>query len=370
MRVTANMSADISLYNIQQQRSRIDSIVEKLTANQNIVRPSDNPVSSGILLDIKDKTKAYDQYATNITKTQTWLEFTGNAITGLSSILNATRQLNSSGSSLATITDPLERQMAHDSLVELKQQFIDIANIQYGDQYVFGGGNNLVPPFSQETGVLAITGVVTMTPADTADLADGMSVSGIGIPSGSYIASLNLPPGTFQLVDSAGVNVAATAGSSTLNFYAGDGTQREVEISTNIRQTISTTGDRLLLGIGSDPSYGTTNILQTFDSLIAAVGDATTPSDSAAVYLALADLELSSKQVITATASNIGRVHRVDNMAKLNELNKTSLTSIADTIQNVDLAKYGMQLNIEKTAFEASLSATARVSQMSLLDYI
>jgi flagellar hook-associated protein 3 FlgL len=256
--------------------------------------------------------------------------------------------------------------MAHDQLVELKKQLIEMANTKFGDQYIFGGGNNLVPPFSEKAGNLN-SGAATVAITDVTGLSTGMQVSGTGIPAGTVISAVTSgPPSSLTLSNAA----TTTTTGSKLNFYSGDGTQREVEIAANSRQAISTTGDRLLLGIGSDPSYGTTNVLQTFDNLIAAVGDATTPSDPAAVIAASRALEPAAKQVFSAVTTNIARIHRVDNMAKLNNLNKTTLSDIASSIQNVDLVKYGVQLEYEKTAFEASLSATAKVAQMSLLNYL
>jgi flagellar hook-associated protein 3 FlgL len=39
-------------------------------------------------------------------------------------------------------------------------------------------------------------------------------------------------------------------------------------------------------------------------------------------------------------------------------------------LQNVDLAQLGVEIQSQTTAFEASLSATAKVSQLSLLNYM
>ena len=303
MRVTANMSADASVYNIQQGRNRLDKIQETITSGQNINKPSDNPISSRLLLDIGDKMKGFDQFNTNIIKAKSWMQFNDTALSGMNDIMNQTQSLMNTinrGSS-----DPSERQNAHNQLVELKKQMIDMANTKYGDQYIFGGSNNLVPPFNYAN-----------------------------------------------------------------NTFAGDGTERQIEIAANTPQTISITGDRLLQGIGANPSYGTTNILQTFDDMIAAVGDATTASNPAAITTAVQSLTPASQQIFNAVNTNLSRMIRVDNMAKLNETNKNTLTNIIGTIQNVDMVKLGVQLNSEKNAFEASLAATAKLSQMSLLDFL
>lgn len=303
MRVTANMSADTSVYNIQQGRKRLDNLQELITSGQNINRPSDDPINSRLLLDIGDKMKAFEQYNANIIKAKSWMQFNDTALSGMNEIMNQAKSLMNTMSSGST--DPSERQNANNQLVELKKQMIDMVNTQYGDQYIFGGSNNLVPPFN------------------TAN-----------------------------------------------NTFAGDGTERQIEIAGNTTQTVSITGDRLLLGVGTNPSYGTTNILQVFDNLIAAVGDSTTPSNPAAITAAVQSLEPASRQIFNAVNTNLSRMTRVDNMAKLNETNKNTLTSIVGNIQNVDMVKLGVQLNTELNAFEASLSATAKLSRMSLLDYL
>jgi flagellar hook-associated protein 3 FlgL len=303
MRVTANMSADNSMYNIQQGRNRLDKLEETITSGQNINRPSDDPISSRLLLDIGDKMKAFDQYNANISKAKSWMEFSNTALTAMNDIMTQTKSLMNTINSGST--DPTERQNVNNQLVELKKQIIDFANTQYGDQYIFGGANNMAPPFN-----------------------------------------------------------------STNNNYAGDGTERQIEIAGNTTQTLSISGDRLLLGVGTNPSYGTTNILQTFDNLIAAVGDATTPSNAAAITTAVQSLDPASKQIFNALNTNLSRMTRVDNMSKLNENNKNTLTNVVGNIQNADLVKLGVQLNNEQNAFNASLSATAKLVKMSLLDFM
>jgi flagellar hook-associated protein 3 FlgL len=54
----------------------------------------------------------------------------------------------------------------------------------------------------------------------------------------------------------------------------------------------------------------------------------------------------------------------------MNENTRNTLETIYGNTQNVDYAKLAVQLNQQKIAFEASLSATAKLSQRSLLDYL
>lgn len=303
MRVTANMSAENSLYNIQLGRARLDKLQESISSGQNVNRPSDDPISSRTLLDIGDKLRTYDQHASNIDKASSWLKFTSTALEGMSDIVGLAKKL--AGTINTGSSDPGIRQSAHDQLVDLKKQLVDMANTQYGDQFVFAGANNAAPPF---------------TYAD--------------------------------------------------NNYGGDGTQLSIEVAQNSTQALNLTGDRLLKGVGASPSYGSIDILTTFDNLIAAVGDSVTPSNVPAISAAAVDMEAGAKQLNIATSDILSRMTRLDNMDKLNMNNKNTLLSISTSIQEVDYAKLGVQQNNEKIAFEASLSSTAKLTQLSLLDYM
>lgn len=300
MRVTSNMSADNSLYNIQQGRTKLDKLQELTSSGQIVNRPSDDPINSNFLLDIGDKLKAGDQYLSNIQKSATWQQFTNTALTGISDIMSLAKQqiaTISSGSS-----DPTVRQNVVSQLQALKQQMVDMGNMQMGDQYIFGGAINSTPPFS-----------------------------------------------------------------GTAPYYTGDETALNVEIGNNTTQQINITGKQLLTAdTATSQPYGNTNIFKAFDDLITAV----TNNDVPGILAGSQALENGAKQITNAQSDVVSRITRLDTMTKLNENTRNTLETVYSNTQNVDYAKLAVQLNQQKIAFEASLSATAKVSQLSLLDYM
>lgn len=303
MRITANMSSDNAIYNLQQGRAKLEKLQSQVSSGQKVNTPSDDPISARLLLEIGDKLRSIDQRSSNINKATSWLKFTSTALDGMSEVINQAKKLVgtiNSGSS-----DPNIRQGAHDQLVDLKKQLVDMANTQFGDQYIFAGANNTNPPFSNAN-----------------------------------------------------------------NNYGGDDTQLPIEIAQNSVQALNVTGDRILKGIGANPSYGSIDILKTFDDLIAAVGDNTTPSNGPAISQAAVDLHDGSRQLNIATSDVLSRMTRLNNMSKLNENTKNTLLSISTSVQEVDYAKLGVELSQQKIAFEASLSTTAKLSQLSLLDFM
>ena len=300
MRVTSNMSADNSLYNIQQGRARLDRLQELTSSGSNVNKPSDDPINSRLLLDIGDKLRTGDQYLSNIKKSTTWQQFTNTALTGMSEIMRLAKQ------QAATITsgtnDATVRQNAVSQLQALKQQMVDMGNMQLGDQYIFGGAINSTKPFS-----------------------------------------------------------------GTAPYYAGDETALNVEIGNDTTQQMNIPGNQLLTAdTAVSQPYGTTNIFKAFDDLITAVN----ANDVPGIQAGSQALEDGSKQINNAQSDGAARLTRLDTMTKLNENTKNTLETVYGNTQNVDYAKLAVQLNQQKIAFEASLSATAKLSQLSLLDYM
>lgn len=300
MRVTANMSGDNSLYNIQKQRSQMDKLQEQTTSGQNVNRPSDDPIASRLLMDIADKVKSGDQYTSNIKKSKIWQQFANTALTGMSDIMQQAVSLINTTVSGTTDTD--QQKSVASQLQALKQQLVDMGNTQMGDQYIFGGANNSTPPFS-----------------------------------------------------------------STSPYYSGDETSLNIEIGNGSIQTMNIPGNQILTAdtAGSQP-YGTTNILKTFDNLIAALGS----NNTTAIKAGAKELSEGSKQIFNAVTDVGSRLSRLDNFTKMLDSTRSTLMTVFSNTQTVDYAKLGVELTQQQNAFEASLSSTAKISKLSLLDYM
>src|SRR5690606_37519050 len=74
---------------------------------------------------------------------------------------------------------------------------------------------------------------------------------------------------------------------------------------------------------------------------------------------------------ITTVLSDIGsRAGRIEQAGQAAEDAKLSLTSNLSSIENVDLPRAIVDLQMQETAYQAALAATARVMQPSLLDFL
>ena len=308
MRITQNTTASNSIYYLQQQQQSLNQLTEQVATQQKINQPSDDPVNTSLLLGIGDQLKANDQYSTNITQATTSLQMTNTALQGMSDTMQQAKTLIdsiSSGSSDPTVLNSVVSQ-----LQALKQSLVDYGNTQLGNQYLFSGAKSSTQPFSSPT--------------------------------------------TFN---------------GTSNSYNGDGTAVSVEIGQSTKQQVNITGNQILTGSNPPASslpYGTTNILQTFDNLITAVG----ANNVAGIQAGAQSLDSGADQITNAQSDVASRLIRLNNATTMNTNTQNTLQTIAGNVQYVDMNQLGVELTQQQTAYQASLSATAKITQMSLLDYL
>ena len=309
MRITDNMIANNSIYNLQQFQTNINQLTLLTTSQQNINQPSDNPGATNTLLNINDSLNAITQYQTNITNATTSLNVANNALTGITSSIEQAQELVDSISN-GTI-DASTQQSDVRQLQALKQQIVDYGNTQSGNTYVFGGTSS-TQPFS------------------TAN-----------------------------------------------NTYNGNDNPSKIEVTKNTYQNVNISGDSLLTGTGSNPSYGSTNILSTIDNLVTTLQNAPTDPTTAqqtatatAIQRGATALAAGLSQVQNATYDVTSRLQNLTAMSTMNTNNQTTLQNTVSNIQNVNLDTVGTELSQEQTAYQAALSATAQISKMSLLNYL
>ena len=439
MRITENMMANNSIYNLQQIQTNINQLTLSTTSQQNINQPSDNPAATNTLLNINDSLNAITQYQTNITNATTSLNVANNALTGITSSIEQAQTL------VASITngtiDASTQQSDVEQLEELKQQIVNYGNTQSGNTYVFGGTDTSTPPFSTTTNTTptgaylaalttaanaiqtqaaigvgpnsaaalatAVAALPGVTAADTtaataistaATAAMTAATTAVTTPNAANLAAaqtafnaLNtLTNGTtfttagapallatFETSLNASNTAVNTAVNTVTNAYYGNDNPSNIEVTKNTYQNVNISGDSLLTGTGPNTNYGTTNILQTFDNLIATVQNTPTnpttaqqAANATAIQNGATALAAGLAQVQNATADVAARLGRLTAMTTMNTNNQTTLQNTVSNIQHVDLNMVGTELSQEQTAYQAALSATAQISKLSLLNYL
>ncbi len=232
------------------------------------------------------------------------------------------------------------------------------------------------------TTVRTVSGTTTVgsdlvTGISNTGLLPGMTVTGPGIPPGTTVlavpAAAPAAADTLQLSAAVVATIPPTVPPVSLtfvgNFSPMDG-EIAVEIDKGITVAVNLSGRELLRGLSQQPTGAAVqsgiDIFRTLDNLIQAISN----DDRQAIMAELPNLNRAYEQVQAGRSELTGRQLRLQNTEKMHEAMQTNLKNVVGSIQNIDYAKTITELNLQQTAFEATLSATARISQLSLLDYL
>ncbi|MBT0663942.1 hypothetical protein KI809_06470 [Geobacter pelophilus] len=205
----------------------------------------------------------------------------------------------------------------------------------------------------------------------TASLLVGMPVRGAGIPDNTVITAINSP--TSISISNA---PTATANGISLSFdrdytgFFGTDDALNVEIDHGVSFAMNISGGKLLRGQLQNPVPPATqvgiDIIRTLDNLITAIAN----NDSASILKGVNDLKLSNDQMNDAKAEVAGKILRLDSAEKLHTRTENTLKDLISERQDLDTTKAAVELSKQNTAFEATLSATAKIMQISILDYL
>ena len=156
-----------------------------------------------------------------------------------------------------------------------------------------------------------------------------------------------------------GGTTAGDVAYDTSGNYKGDAGQTTRTVGPNSKVRIETNGPE---AFGDGP----TQLFQVLSDISRDIqsGDTNTLSDD------LTNLD-TAHDLLKSTLSDVGaRYNRVTQMKQSAEDHLLSVSSQLSDIEDVDLPKAIMDLQIQQTSYQAALAATAKVIQPSLIDFL
>lgn len=111
---------------------------------------------------------------------------------------------------------------------------------------------------------------------------------------------------------------------------------------------------------------GTTTVFEDLTALSAALR----AGDTSAIQAGIAQTQVAMDRMTTALADVGTRAARIDRAVDVVEGVRLRTTTTLSSIENVDLPRAIVDLQLQETAYQAALAATARVMQPSLLDFL
>lgn len=140
--------------------------------------------------------------------------------------------------------------------------------------------------------------------------------------------------------------------------YAGDNGTVERTVGTGVKVRVDVTGEEAFGAAGK------------LFSVLADISKGLRDNDTTALSGGLKNLDASG-EILKGTMSGIGaRYNRVTQMRDTAQDRMLMLKSQLADVEDIDLPKTIMEMQLQQTAYQAALAASAKVIQPSLIDYL
>jgi flagellar hook-associated protein 3 FlgL len=143
------------------------------------------------------------------------------------------------------------------------------------------------------------------------------------------------------------------------------GTTEDLNVQTGLNSQVAMnySGSKLLKGDGTTGTVDVFTALQDFSTALS-------KNDQAGVQTALTALDTAQSQITAARADVGSRMNRMENAStNLDSMNIVLNKDLTGT-QDADILKVYSELTNQQTAYQASLTSTSKISQLSLLNYL
>lgn len=312
-RVTSGVIARNSLANLQAAMQRMQDTQNQLSSGRIIEKPSDDPSGAVNAMKLRADQKRTEQYARNAQDGLGWLGTADTTLGTATTAIQRVRELLLRG---ATGTSDHESRSALASEVKtLKETLIGIANTTFQDRPIFAG---------------------------TAD------------PSGQT------PP--LETYDSAG-NYNGNTGAVIRTI----GPNAQVQVNLDGPSVFGTPGPDDLWHV-LDDIYN--HLTSGTEEDVAKLTNGYTDGANNPVQSDIDRLDALRVNIQTRQSEVGARYHRTEQMMDRAEDNRLTIQTNLSNIENIDIAETIVNLNLQNSAYQAALSATAKVVQPSLLDFL
>lgn len=285
-------------------------------------------------------------------------------LNNLQTIRKRTEELEQQSSTGYKVSQPSDDPVSAQQILRLK------GLIAQGDQYDRNISNGSAWLSMGESAMSEMGNVLTRATELTVQMANGTNNQNARTAAMNELTQLR---GQMVLLGNTQLNGRYIFGGfkndtppfDTAGNFTGTDDDILIEVDRGAFVPINYSGGELLRG-GTPPGSTGTDIIGIFDNLITALG----AGNQAAVQAELPNLEAATAQVLSTRTDLGARMNRIEGARAVLEEMKFSLTKVLSDKRDVDFMQVVSDLSKQQTAYEAAIAASAKVSQVSLLDYI
>ncbi|MDO8948688.1 MAG: flagellar hook-associated protein FlgL [Desulfocapsaceae bacterium] len=336
MKVTNGTTYRMLQTNLGKISTRLEDLRNQGATGIKLNKPSDDPASIRPVLTTRSQIRSTERYLDTMGVSLDKMEATDGNLEHVENILQRVKEITIN--SINGAMSPADMTVFADEVNQLRQELLDAANATVDGKYIFAGYQENVKPFVENT---------------------------------SY------DPALYNQADSA----------TWPYIYQGDPNPTELEITPGEKLQTNLTGNDLFMGISNSvmqagpipPAVGYPSDAGRIDifSVLTRVEEALRAGNIDDPAGAGGGLQLQMENIDTAAdqsrrlRSQLGnRASRVDTAMMHQEDVRLDLNQILSRYQDADAIETFAAITKQETAFQAALSITAKVSKISILDYL
>ena len=403
MRISTAQLYDRGVAGIEQQQSTLSRTQQQIASGKRIQTPSDDPVGAAQALALTQAKARVGQFGANIDAAKDALALNDSVLAQITEALQNLHTLTiQAGNSALNDTD--RASLAADAAGRL-QELLGLANSQDGNgSYLFSGfASNTQPFVTAPSGAIVYNGDQGVRELDVAPgrsvpiayngsqaferirtgngsfavsagaLNSGTGVVSIGtvtnpalLPGDSYRLQFNVAGGvtTYDVLD-----LTTSTTVSTGNAYTSGGTITVAGMQVSVTGAPST-GDTFTLS----PS-GAQSIFATVQNLIATLKSTTsTPGGNARLQnglnASLANIDQALDHVLSVRADAGATLRELDTLSSGNSDQSLQFDQTLSRLQDLDYNKALSDFARQQVSLEAAQKSFAKVTSLSLFDYL
>ncbi len=142
-RITNNMRFTTIIDNLNRAQNNYSSLMEQMSSQKKINRPSDDPVGATRVLDYRSTRDSIAQYGRNIENANAWLQLTETKLENIGDLIGQAREAGVNNQSSATA------QVLAQNVGSLLEEILSLANSKFGDRWLFSGSATDSAPFER-----------------------------------------------------------------------------------------------------------------------------------------------------------------------------------------------------------------------------
>jgi flagellar hook-associated protein 3 FlgL len=300
----------------------MDNLQMETATMKKLNRPSDDPVGSAKVLEVRTDKVNNEQYSNNAKLAQAYLDNTDHALEELSEIVMRAKEIAINQSSNASST-PETRYGVSEEVNQLFQRAVAAGNRRIGDRYIFGGFKSTTPPIDAEGNYRGDAGQVM-----------------VEVGREVYIGA-NLPG--HEVFNS------HPESSSDQKALPKDGSNPDRRMASE-----------------NEPQVQNSNLFQQLKGLKTGL----LTGDIETVRSTLDGFDDLLSKVIANRAKIGSRIQSIEgNMGALDRHNVTN-AQLTSSIEDADMTQVVSDMAKEETVFKSSLASSKHLIQPTLLDFL